>query len=102
MKRRALILFIYLGLLGSSIGSFYFALRYFDTGLMYMAVGSTNPHPTAGIEYVRAMNRSYMMKAQICFGLGLIFLAAIIVAVMVVRRYGKRDSKLQSAKSLDA
>ena len=83
---------IYLGLLASSIGCFYLALRYFDAGLMFMAIGSSNPHPTGGIEYVRAMNQSLIWKAKIWFGFGLVFLGGIIVSLIIRRRSRKRDS----------
>src|SRR5258707_12684826 len=94
MQRRGLMVFFYLGLFACSIGCFYFALRYFDAGLMFMAIGSSNPHPTGGIEYVRAMNHSLILKAKIWFGFGLVFIGAIIVSVIINRRRWKRDSNL--------
>ena len=68
------------------------ALHYFDAGLMFMAIDSSNPHPKGGIEYVRAMNQSLMLKARIWFGFGLVFIGGIIVSVIINRRRRKRDS----------
>jgi hypothetical protein len=92
MQRRGLVVFVYLSLLASSIGCFYLALHYFDAGLMFMAIGSSNPHPTGGIEYVRATNEGLMWKAKMWFGFGLVFLGGIIVSLIVNRRGRKRDS----------
>ena len=68
------------------------ALHYFDAGLMFMAVGSSNPHPTGGIEYVKAMNESLMWKAKIWFGFGVVFLGGPIVSSIINRRDRKHDS----------
>ena len=92
MQRRGLMVLIYLSLLACSMGCFYLALRYFDAGLMFMAVGSSNPHPTGGIEHVRAMNESLMWKAKIWSGFGLVFLGGIIVSLIINRRSRKRGS----------
>ena len=94
MQRRVFMVFIYLSLLGCIIGCFYLAWGYFDAGLMFMAIGSSNPHPTGGIEYVRSMNASLMLKAKIWFGLGLIFTGGIVVSLIINRGRRKHESNL--------
>ena len=84
--------FIYLVVCACSVGCFYMALRYFDAGLMFMAIGSSNPHPTGGIEYVRAMNHSLMLKAKIWFGFGLVLIGGIIVSMVINRHRINRAS----------
>jgi hypothetical protein len=85
-------IFAYLSLLGCSLGCFYLAWGYFDAGLMFMAIGSGNPHPTGGSEYVRAMNDCMIFKAKTWSGIGLVFLCGTIVSVIVGRRGRKRNS----------
>jgi hypothetical protein len=85
-------IFAYLSLLACSLGCFYLAWGYFDAGLMFMAIGSSNPHPTGGIEYVRAMNDCMIFKAKTWFGIGLVFLGGTFVSVIVRRHDRKRNS----------
>ncbi len=68
------------------------ALGYFDAGLMFMAIGSSNPHPTGGIEHVRAMNDCLIFKAKVWFGFGLVSLGGIIASLIINRRRRKRAS----------
>ena len=85
MQERGVVFLVYLIIFACAIASFYLALADFDAGLMFMAIGSGNPHPKGGIEYVRAMNECLIWKAKVWFGLGLVFVG-IIVSLIIMRR----------------
>jgi hypothetical protein len=76
-----------LGLLVCAVWCFYLAAQCFDGGIMWVAVTSSNPHPS---ETAKFMGPYWMNKAGNWFWSGMGFIALMVVLLMINYRIGKR------------
>jgi hypothetical protein len=76
-----------LGLLVCAVWCFYLAVQCFDGGILWVAVTSSNPHPS---ETAKFMGPYWMNKAGNWFWSGMGFIALMVVLLIINYRIGKR------------
>lgn len=88
-QRRIAMIVLSVGLLGCAVSCFYLAVQCFDGGLMWVAVTSSNPHPS---DTAKVMGPYWMNKATNWFWFGTAFLALWIASLIVNQQIKSRDS----------
>ncbi len=86
-QRRIAIAALSLILLGSAVLCFYKAVQCFNGGIMWVAITSSNPHPS---ETAKVMGPYWMNKATNWFWSGIGFLTLLLVLFIVNHWIKKR------------
>ena len=88
-QRRIAIVILSVSLLACVVSCFYLAVQCFDGGIMWVAITSSNPHPS---ETAKIMGPYWMRKATNWFWLGTAFLALWIASLGVNQLVKKYDA----------
>jgi NADH:ubiquinone oxidoreductase subunit 6 (subunit J) len=88
-KRRIAVAVLSVILLTGAVWCFYLAIQCFDGGIMWVAIVSSNPHPS---ETAKVMAHYWMSKATNWFWSGVGLLALIPITFIINYWMSKRES----------